>query len=124
MLPLQRTQLHRRAAPHLRYTLPPPLPTPNQLPTPAPQAAGPTFGSAAEAGYDERVKGSGRASSPASASYAAAAPPASLLLGGGQDDGPVVSPAAREVLRVVFSKDGSYAQASRARARTWAQQRR
>lgn len=54
------------------------------------QAAGPTFSSAAERAYSERVKGQGG--------------------GGWADDGPVVNEATREVLKVVFSKDGSYAQ--------------
>ncbi|KXZ44555.1 hypothetical protein GPECTOR_65g173 [Gonium pectorale] len=52
------------------------------------QAAGPTFGEAAERAYAERVKGQGH----------------------GGDDGPVVNEATREVLKVVFAKDGSYAQ--------------
>ncbi len=54
------------------------------------QAAGPTFSSAAERAFAERVKGQGG--------------------GGWADDGPVVNEATREVLKVVFSKDGSYAQ--------------
>ncbi|GLI67906.1 hypothetical protein VaNZ11_012232 [Volvox africanus] len=53
------------------------------------QAAGPTFGEAAERAYAERVKGQS---------------------GGAVADGPVVNEATREVLKVVFSKDGSYAQ--------------
>ncbi|KAG2454550.1 hypothetical protein HYH02_000395 [Chlamydomonas schloesseri] len=55
----------------------------------AAQAAGPTFGEAAERAYAERVKGQLAASSP---------------------DAPVVNEATREVLKVVFAKDGSYAQ--------------
>lgn len=55
----------------------------------AAQAAGPTFGEAAERAYAERVKGQLTASNP---------------------EGPVVNEATREVLKVVFAKDGSYAQ--------------
>ncbi|GLC37542.1 hypothetical protein PLESTM_000600400 [Pleodorina starrii] len=54
------------------------------------QAAGPTFGEAAERAYAERVKGQGGSS--------------------GASDGPIVNEATREVLKVVFAKDGSYAQ--------------
>ncbi|KAG2484763.1 hypothetical protein HYH03_016417 [Edaphochlamys debaryana] len=55
----------------------------------APGAAGPTFSEAAERAYAERVKGQ---------------------LTPGVDDGPVINEATREVLKVVFAKDGSYAQ--------------
>ncbi|KAG2436368.1 hypothetical protein HXX76_006675 [Chlamydomonas incerta] len=53
------------------------------------QAVGPTFGEAAERAYAERIKGQLAANSP---------------------DAPVVNEATREVLKVVFAKDGSYAQ--------------
>ncbi|GFR50186.1 hypothetical protein Agub_g12356 [Astrephomene gubernaculifera] len=59
------------------------------------QASGPTFGEAAERGFAERVKGHNGSGSGS---------------GGLLSDGPVVNEATREVLKVVFAKDGSYAQ--------------
>ena len=62
------------------------------------QAAGPTFSEAAERAYAERVKGQP---------------------GAGLDNGPVVNEATREVLKVVFAKDGSYAQVGDCAAAWW-----
>lgn len=67
------------------------LPPPQLLPSGA--AGSPTFASA----YEERIKGVGLAQV-AAATF------------GAEDDGPVINDTMKEALKVVFSKDGSYAQ--------------
>lgn len=67
--------------------------SPDSILSPLCQAAGPTFSEAAERAYTERVKGQ------SSSGYSSAF-----------SEGPIVNEATREVLKVVFAKDGSYAQ--------------